>query len=208
MLSSLTSYLIQHRQVYIPHIGKFELRYKSATLDFANRIIHPPVNELRFSEHGNMRENQLSFLKEDMEMDSALVEDRLKDFGKSLKRSVTQSAFTWNGFGELKYINNEIVFLADAAPHLTPVPANKLIRKNVHHAVLVGEREMHSGDTSYIHPEKKVVTKSVAVIIGWVVTLLAVGLIGYYLYKSNFHPLSTGTKQKLATISLIQSPVI
>lgn len=204
MLSSLTSYLIQNRQVFIPHIGKFELYYKPATLDFANRLIYPPVNEIRFSEKGALHQDQLSFLNEDLQMDMQALEEKLKSFGQSLKKSVGQSSFNWIGFGELKYINDELVFHPHDDTFSQPVPANKVIRENIKHAVLVGEKEMHSGDTSYMNVEAKPAKKSISIIIGWVVAVLAIAFIGYYLYKSNFHPLSTGTKQKLTTSSLFQ----
>jgi hypothetical protein len=177
------------------------LYYKPATLDFANRLIYPPINEIRFTEKGTLQHDQLSFLKEELQIDTVLMEEKLKAFGQSLKRSIAHSSFNWSGLGELKYINAELVF----HPHDTffqPVAANKVIRENKRHSVLVGEREMHSGDTSYINTESKVITRSIAVIFGWIIALLAVAFIGYYLYKNNFHPLSSGTTRKLTSSSL------
>jgi hypothetical protein len=83
-----------------------------------------------------------------------------------------------------------------------PVQANRVIRENAHHSVLVGEREMHSGDTSYINSETKAISRSIPVIIGWIIAVLAVAFIGYYLYKNNFHPFSSGTKQLISITSL------
>lgn len=208
MLSSLTSYLIQNRQVFIPHIGKFELYYKPATLDFANRLIYPPVNEVRFSEKGSLQQDQLSFLKEDLQTDIASLEEKLKTFGQSLRTSITYSSFDWQGLGELKYINDQLVFHPHDESYFQPVPANKVIRENAHHSVLVGEKEMHSGDTSYINPETKVISPSIPVIIGWIIAVLAIAFIGYYLYKNNFHTFSSGTKQKISNTSMFHSPVI
>jgi hypothetical protein len=207
VLSSLTSYLIQNRQVFIPHIGKFELYYKPATLDFANRLIYPPVNEVRFTEKGSLQQDQLSFLKEDLHIDIASLEEKLKTFGQALKTSITHSSFDWKGLGELKYINDQLVFHTHDEFYYHPVQANKVIRENAHHSVLVGEREMHSGDTSYINSETKAISPSIPAIIGWIVAALAVAFIGYYLYKNNFHPLSSGTKQ-IISITSLHPPII
>jgi hypothetical protein len=202
VLSSLTSYLIQNRQVFIPHIGKFELYYKPATLDFANRLIYPPVNEVRFTEKGSLQQDQLSFLKEDLHIDIASLEEKLKTFGQALKTSIAHSSFDWQGLGELKYINDQLVFHPHDEFYFRPVQANRVIRENAHHSVLVGEREMHSGDTSYINSETKAISRSIPVIIGWIIAVLAVAFIGYYLYKNNFHPFSSGTKQLISIASL------
>ena len=195
MLSSLTSCLVQHKKVFIPHVGQFVIHYKPATLDFANRLIYPPVNELRFTENGNLENDQVIFLENDLGIDGTLLEEKLGSFGAGLKAAITQSSFTWAGFGELKYVNDEIAFHPQESL-LQPIPANKVIRENAHHAVLVGEKEMHSGDTSYITNEKGRRKLSYFIIAGWIIALLAVAFIVYHLYTQNFKPHSSGYRQK------------
>lgn len=196
MLSSLTSYLVHSKQVFIPYIGTFELRYHPAALDFADRLIHPPKNEILFVESGNLSKEQVSYLSTNLSLAEEAIEQQLNIFGERLKSSVVQNVFTWNGFGVLKWVNDSIVFELLEANPLNPVAANKIIREGAHHDVLVGEKEMHSSDTSYMNEVVQPARWRYGNVIGWAVAALAVVFILYHLYKTNFHPSSSGLRQK------------
>lgn len=198
VLSSLTSYLFYSKQVFIPHIGRFELRYIPARLDFTNRMIHPPGTEVFFSEDGSLQQEQLSFLGERLGINKYLLEEKLKAFGHTLKEDISRSAFNWNGFGELEFVNNKIIFHPNKHQVLKAVPANRVIRRKAQHAVRVGEKEMHSGDTSYIDDAHATSTPQ-KLTIEWIVALLAIAFIVFYLYRAGFSPVASGSQQRVVS---------
>lgn len=199
MLSSITSYLIQYKQVFIPSVGTFKLRYQPARLHFADRLIHPPGNEIIFVEEGSITKEQIAYLCSHLGIEVSLMEQKLISFGQALKADIVQTAFQWNGVGQLKWMNDSVVFEGSQTIPLSAVAANKIIRQNAHHDVLVGEKEMHSSDTSYL-AEPKSLKRSYAIIIGWIVVLLAISFIIYHLYQKNFHPFASGLQKPVSHI--------
>jgi len=195
VLSSLTSYLTQFKKVVIPFIGTFELRQQPATLDFANRLIYPPVQEVHFAPQGTVPAEQLNFLGWELELDGTTVEERLSQFGRALKTTLTEAAFLWDGFGELSAAEDAVLFTPARSSQLSEVAANKIIRQNVHHGVLVGEKEMNSGDISYMEAPVAI-KRSYVNWVGWIIALCALLFIGYQLSAKNFHPFASGLQQK------------
>ncbi|HEY0058353.1 MAG TPA: hypothetical protein VGB56_04405 [Flavisolibacter sp.] len=195
MLSSLSSYLVQNKKVYIPCIGTFELQYKPAVLQFADRLIYPPSTEVLFVSEGSTSKEQVNYLGSQLNLDERDAEEKLRHFGEHLKRSIQESSFEWIGFGKLVLVDDAIVFEPAPSNALKPVAANKIIRENAHHDVLVGEKEMHSSDVSYISDAAKP-GRSYATLAGWIIVLLALAFIIYNLVQHGFHPFASGLQQK------------
>ncbi len=74
MLSTLTSYLVQYKKVHIPDIGTFELLYKPAVLDFADRLIYPPSREVVFISEGSTSMEQVEYLGSVLQLDKESIE--------------------------------------------------------------------------------------------------------------------------------------
>lgn len=188
MLYSLTESLFRTHRLSVPYVGSFTLHYVPARLDFADRLLHAPSYDIAFSE--------------DWQKGDTAVDAQLLDFGKALQQQIKQQAFHWTGLGKLEFNDDRIVFQPEKQSYLSPVAANKIIRENSQHAVLVGEREMHSGDTSYITEKKGAV--SYLMLIGWIILGLAILFIGYYLYKHHFAVSATGSQVR----ALLEQPNI
>ena len=195
MLSSLSSYLVQNKKVFIPHIGTFELLYKPAVLHFADRLIYPPSTEVLFVSEGSASKEQVNYLGRQLNLDAGDTEEKLRHFGANLKRRIEDTSFEWKGFGKLVLVEDRIVFEPAPSNALKPVAANKIIRENAHHDVLVGEKEMHSSDVSYIGEAAKP-GRSYATLAGWIIVLLALAFIIYNLFEHGFHPFASGLQQK------------
>lgn len=195
MLSSLSSYLVQKKKVFIPYIGTFELLYKPAVLQFADRLIYPPSTEVLFVSEGSASKEQVNYLGNQLNLDERDAEEELRHFGENLKRRIEDNSFEWKGFGTLLLVDDSIVFEPAPSNALKPVAANKVIRENAHHDVLVGEREMHSSDVSYISEAAKP-GRSYAILAGWIIVLLALAFIVYNLVQHGFHPFASGLQQK------------
>lgn len=198
MLTTLTTYLLQHKQVAIPGIGSFELKHQPATLDFASRLILPPSKTVVFDQHDSVNDQQIAFMSEAMNMGSSEVSQQLQALGQQLKQAISQKAFEWNGIGRLEEGATGIVFQSLLQNKLTSVEAHKVMRENVSHTVTVGDKEMQSNEAAeLLHEETR---SSYLMIIVWILIALALLFIGYLFYVKGFSPLSTGSQQKFGYI--------
>lgn len=198
MFQQLTTYLAQYKQVSIPQVGSFELVLQPATLDVASKLIEPPLYLPQYSVKDFVPEHQLNFLALDLNTNREQVKERLEDFGKELKRKIQYEVFSWKGIGRLENADKELVFYPDdlLIKGFQPVPAKKVLRKNVQHTVLRGEQEVISA--SFYDEEKKIVKKrSISSLAGWIVVILSVAFIGFYVYKEGFRTTSSGTRMKV-----------
>ncbi len=104
MFSILTAYFIRNKKFYIPSIGGFKLIELPATLDFADRLIYPPVYQVSFFEKGELDEEQIVFISENREVDKSDAEQELLALGQEIKHKIQQSSFNWKGVGTLEYL--------------------------------------------------------------------------------------------------------
>jgi hypothetical protein len=199
VLTLLTKYLLHYKRVSIPGIGSFVIEPQPAELNFIDRLIHPPYYRILFDDNGLVDEDLVTFIGSSNNLDVASARQQLESFGNTLKRKVQEAPFTWNGIGKLEYTNGVIFHPEKIETGLQPVAANKIIRDNVQHTVLVGDQEVQSG---YTEP---FVTDTVArkprrlLVFGWILLSLAVLFIGYHFYKYRFTLHSTGLQTKVVT---------
>ena len=198
MYQHLAKYLSQYKQVSIPQVGSFELVPQSAVLDVASKLIKPPTYIPQYSDKDIVKDHQLNFLALDLQADKEQVKEQLENFGKDLRTKIRHSAFSWKGVGKLQDANTEMVFYPDVLVinGFQAIPAEKVLRKNVQHAVRRGEQEVMS--SSFQEEEKPVVKKkSLVGIIGWAVVVLAIAFIAVYLYMEGFNSTSSGSRMKI-----------
>ena len=198
MYQHLAKYLSQYKQVSIPQVGSFELVPQSAVLDVASKLIKPPTYIPQYSDKDIVKDHQLNFLALDLQADKEQVKEQLETFGKDLRTKIRHGAFSWKGVGKLQDANTEMIFYPDVLVinGLQAIPAEKVLRKNVQHAVRRGEQEVMS--SSFQEEEKPVVKKkSLVGIIGWAVVVLAIAFIAVYLYMEGFNSTSSGSRMKI-----------
>ena len=199
MFQQLSKYLSQYKQVSIPEIGSIELIYQSASLDVASKMIQPPAYLPHYSNRDIVKEHQLNFLAADLNTDKVSVQQQLQNFGKDLEQRIQNEAFLWRGIGRLEKNDAHILFHPDMASNsgLQPVVAEKILRENVMHTVLIGEQEVQKSqgyeETTTVVSGKR----SFAVLAGWILAAAAVIFIVFMLYKGNFQTPATGNKMKV-----------
>lgn len=187
-------------------MGSFELVAHSASLDVASKLIEPPAYRPHYSEMDSVREHQLNFLALDLNTNKEQVKEQLENFGKDLKRRIRNNTFSWKGIGKLEDAGSKMIFHPDVLEikGLQPLPAEKVLRKNVQHAVLRGEQEVMSA--SFYDEEKKVKSKRVNVsLIGWIVVFIAIAFIVAYLFNDGLKTSASGTKMKVVPDSAAPS---
>ncbi|MFL5738955.1 MAG: hypothetical protein ACJ75B_01955 [Flavisolibacter sp.] len=194
VISILTKYLLKYRRVCIPHIGTFEIIQDSPRLNVADKKFTPPSFHVKHLHQDFVPEHQFDFCSPDP-ASKEKVREELFSFGRDLREKIQQDPFSWNGFGTIRYAANEVIF----EPHriqlesLQGVPAEKVIRLNAEHSMLVGDREMTRRQvTSVLHQRKTILP--LAQTIGWILLVLALAAIAYILYREGFSPAATGIK--------------
>jgi hypothetical protein len=189
VLPIVTRYLIQYKKVCIPHIGTFELVQEPPQLDVADKVFRPPYFITRYRNEDAVTDHQWRFLgSQHHELD-------LSSFGQKLKNNLRKAPFDWNGFGTLRYSASGIVFDPKPidVPGYTPVRAEKVMRENVKHSMLVGDTQMNSDEVSDALNKPGVKTP-LFMIIGWALLALALIAILVWLYLNHFQTGSSGLR--------------
>ena len=203
VLSLLTKYLLQYRRLSIPHVGTFELVQQSPEFNVVDKIILPPSFRLNWNHNEAMPDHQLSYIAATIQTDKEKIREDLDVFGQNFKKQMLKKPFYWKGIGTIKADNGTIdidggILRIDG---LQSVAAHKLLRENAQHHMLVGDREMTSGQAAgkLSQTGRK---KPYELWIAWILLILAVLAIAFLLYKNGFNPLSTGLRTKAAGASL------
>ncbi|MFL5772056.1 MAG: hypothetical protein ACJ75F_02785 [Flavisolibacter sp.] len=203
MLTQLTKYLIQYRKVCIPQIGTFEIIQQSPQLRVADQMMTAPFYLTNFSRHDSLPDHQVNFFGGKNIQQRQKLQNELVTFGEQLKEKMQHGPFQWNGFGTLSLSSNEIVFepstmVLDA---LQKVPAEKVIRQNVAHAIVVGDQETTTHRMSEVLQQS--IYEKPALIGGWIIVILAMIALIIILYLGKFQITAAGMKTKVAAITLL-----
>jgi len=197
VLSLLTKYLLQYRRLSIPNVGTFELVQQSPEFSVVDKLILPPGFHLNWSKNDSLTEHQLSYLAASVQADKEMVREELELFGKRFKTKVEKEPFTWKGIGTIKKedgsfdIENQLLKIDG----LETVAAQRVMRENAEHSVLVGDRQMTSQQVTHtLSREAK--KKNYIMLIGWIIFFLALLAIIFILYKNGFNPLSSGLQME------------
>ena len=193
VLNHLTRYLLQYRRVSIPHVGTLYIVQHAPQLDVVDKILQPPSYSIELKKEEEVSDHQLSFLdgilnkgKEDLLRD-------LRFFGDKLHEKINGPGFEWTGLGTITRSTQSISLQIEA---LEPVPAEKVIRLDAKHHVLVGDQQMTSTQIAELRTEQETAGKkrSIFVIVGWIILILSILFIVLYLYLGKFRVGSTGSK--------------
>jgi hypothetical protein len=192
VLALVTKYLLRYRRVCIPNVGTFEIVAQSPQLDVADKRITSPVYFTRHIQDDSVPDHQFLFLSSGGTNEKDLQHE-LYSFGERLKRQIQNSPFHWKGFGTLRYQSSAVLFEPDEIrlDSLQSLPAEKIIRQNVQHNMLVGDQEMTSQQVTEVlgRVEYK---RPWYIILGWTLLIVSAVAIIIYLYMHNFETSSTG----------------
>lgn len=196
MLQLLTRYMFQYRKVCIPHIGTFEVVQSSPEYNVADKQITAPVFHIVHSSEDLLTDHQLNYLANSSEGGKETVKNELDFFGKRMKATVAKHSFAWKGIGNLSG-SNFINFKGETVnvSGLNTIHAEKVMRGNAGHNMLVGEREMTTQQITDVL-SKSYKKKINTALIGWIILALAAIVIILLLFRNDFSPLSTGLQLK------------
>jgi hypothetical protein len=161
MYEALYRYLIKFRKIDLPGIGGVALRMQPAQTEFADHHFLPPQYFFSFEKMEDVPPEKLfSWLAVHFNITEQEAVIRFTDFIFEMNRQLKEGrAIHWHRVGTLqKEFSGEIKFESENdLPWLEGVVAEKVIRENAEHTILVGESEKTSTQmTELLHPDASV----------------------------------------------------
>jgi hypothetical protein len=202
MISILTNYLVQHKSVSIPGLGTIYIERTPAQSDFVNRQILPPSYHYRFDKYFDTPDRDFfNFLAAHKGIADFEAIKLYNEWALEFKNSIrNQNSVEWENVGTLSQdVTGEIVFEPKSSilTFQQPVPAERVLRTDARHTMLVGDKERTNVEmTEYLHEEPRVRRKSwwiYALIIGTV----ALAAIFYHFSRNGWNIESTGNHRKV-----------
>jgi hypothetical protein len=185
----IQQYLLLNKTVSIKGWGTLKIVPKSAELEFANRLLHPPSTSFEFSKEDTDDPLFLHWLSTQLNTTVETTIQKLNLFTVEFKQSAeglkTINWLGWGVFGQTK--DGILTFIAEPNNNtlLEPVTAERVIRKGVEHSVRVGEDERTSVEMEELfHAGEK---KNKPLWLAYALLLLIIGIIlaGYFATNYN-----------------------
>lgn len=191
MKDLLLKYLLQYQQLGLPGIGFLQLYTRASQTDIVNKRILPPTPSFRFSGDvpSAVEKDIVKYIAGRMQISESVAERQLEDFSITALEGIKKGVpLEWEGFGSIrKGIAGEMTFDLHSKSIFAfpPVAAERVIRINAEHTILVGDTEKTNTQMSELLLEEEPLKRSTWWI--WAVALAVVGLtiLGFYLYQHN-----------------------
>ncbi len=144
-------FFIQNKSVSLPGIGTFSLQRISAQSDFATRKIVPPNYTISFNNATDSPSREMfNYISQKKNISDWEAVRMVNEFSVELHSKLKKGEkVEWPGVGVLESGSaGQMLFEPERVKYafLPAVNAERVIRKENDHAVLVGEQEMHKSD--------------------------------------------------------------
>jgi hypothetical protein len=205
MIDILNSYLILHKSISIPGLGTIYVERVPANSDFVNRQILPPGYQFRFDKYFDAPDkeffNYLATEKHIADFEAIrLYNEWAYDLRNQLKG---EAPVEWKGIGKLyQDANGEIHFQPQKSERIPmkPVAAERVVRNNAAHAMLVGDKETTTLAMSEMLTEESSIKKRWW-IYALIIAVIAAAILIYRFSKDGFTPDATGNIQHPGNIN-------
>jgi len=200
MYAELNRYLFQHKSISIPGLGSLVAETIPAVSDFANKQLLPVQVKFRFDKYFDSPDRDFfNYLAEKKNIPDFEAIKWYNEFAADLRNEIrTKEEAVWDGVGVFKKdFGGEIVFepFAQKNEMYAAVRAERIIRSDATHSILVGDKEKTNYEMSELLNEVYVEKES-----WWIYALIlaAIGLsvLFFHLY-SNSRWGTTGNQQKI-----------
>lgn len=146
MINIINKYLFQHSSINIPGLGTIFIERLPARSDFANKQLLPPQYIFRFNKYYDAPDKEFfTYLSLQQNIPDYEAIRLYNQFSQELRTSIMlEESVEWKDVGILRKNNSgEIEFeqLNRQVDLYKPVNAERVIRNNSAHSILVGDRE-------------------------------------------------------------------
>lgn len=205
MVDVLNSYLVQHKSLSIPGLGTIYVERKPAQTDFVNKQIIAPSYHYRFDRYFDAPDKDFfTYLAAQKEIADYEAIRWYNEWAYELRNRIrTQQEVKWDKVGILKTdVTGEIIFEAqpNLVSYLNPVPAERVIRTNTQHTMLVGDKEVtNTAMTDYLneHEETVYVEKESWWIYALILATIAAIVIFFHFFQNGVRNSSVNNQQKI-----------
>lgn len=206
MFSLLTAYLYQHKKIVFPGIGSFNLEPVNAAANFEN--VHAPGWSVAFTENKNAvaADNPDDFYQYLSARETISLGDskqQFEEFSRNLLVKLNDNeVIEWDEIGSLEKPDHRIVFSPkNAQPLFNGVNAQKIVRENADHQLLIGEKETSKSAVQAQWPEEEESSGKYKKIM-WIVLATVIIIGAVFFLKNGCSVGSSGNKEK----AVIQQP--
>ena len=202
MYSILNKYLFQHKSISIPGLGTIIMETLPATLDAGLRALKPPVYHFRFDKYFDSPDKEFfSYLAAKQQIPDYEALRQYNEFAFALRDRINHlQEAVWEGVGSLKKDGEgNIIFdsVIENPFFLQPVPAEKLVRADARHKLLVGDQERTSDEMSKWFAEEPVHGNRLWWVVALVAGIAAALIILFHFSSHGWKVDSTGNQQQV-----------
>jgi hypothetical protein len=155
----IRTYLLQKSSVSIPGLGTIYIERSPARSDFINRQLLPPSYHFRFDKYFDAPgKDFFAFLASQKKIEDYEAIKLYNEWALGIRNNLgADRSSALEGIGVLKRNESgDVIFEPESLPDLIniAVPAERIIRTNAKHTMLVGDREISNVEmTDYLHDE-------------------------------------------------------
>jgi hypothetical protein len=165
MIEILNRYLVQHKSINVPGLGTIYIERIPANTDFINKQVFPPQYKYGFDKNLDTPDNDLFiFLAQQKNIPGDEATQSYNQFAGSLQTKINEDNMAeWQDVGVFRKLpSGDIIFepVVSAGRLFGPVPAERVVRNNAAHSILVGDREKTNIEMTGLLNEQKNVQKS------------------------------------------------
>lgn len=204
MIEVLNSYLVQHKSISIPGLGTIYVERLPARTDFVNRSILPPAYQFRFDKYFDAPDKQFfNYLATEKKIPDFEAIKMYNEWAYEFRNRIrSEESVTWEGVGTLQQdASGEILFepISNKSPDVFPVTAQRIIRSDAAHSMLVGDKETTSVEMTEYLNEPVRGKRNKWLVAALVIAVIAMLLLFFRFNLSGFNIEATSNQQKVNT---------
>jgi len=202
----LNNYLYQHKSISIPGLGTLYMDRMPARTDFVNRQILAPYYSFRFDQYFDAPDKDFfGYLANKKQVPDFEAMKWFNEFSLDLRTRIrNREEVNWHGLGSFVVgENGEIYFKSDVTngPRVQPVTAERIIRNNADHHLLVGDVERTTSEMPELLTET-VIEKESWWTYALIITALALSILCYQLFRDKFQMSNFGSQRNVPSKSM------
>ena len=202
MYEVLNKYLYQHKSISIPGLGSLVAETIPAVSDFANKQLLPVQYKFRFDKYSDAPDREFFvYLSQKKNIPDFEAIKLYNEFSFDLRNRIpSNEGAVWQGIGVFKKdFGGEIVFEPYASPYefYPPVKAERIIRSDATHSILVGDKEKTNYEMTELLNDGTYVEKESWWIYALILAALGLSILFFHLYSNNMKWGVTGNRQNI-----------
>jgi len=202
MYGDLNKYLFQHKSISIPGLGSLVAETIPAVSDFANKQLLPVQLKFRFDKYFDLPDRDFfTYLSHKKNIPDFEAIKWYNEFAADLRNKIrSEEEAVWEGVGVFKKdFGGEVVFEPDAPKYelYPPVKAERIIRADARHSILVGDKEKTNYEMTELLNDEVHVEKESWWIYALILAAIGLSILFFHLYRNNMRWGVTGNQQKV-----------